>query len=450
MVKKNTIPTILGVIILILGAFAGVFFLKSSTTFKIGADAAAAPKNIRVANITDSSATISWTTDKATVNFLLWGTAAASVTKTENEDSSGAKFFSHSITLTGLAANTTYFYKINSDGATYDNSGTAWQFKTGASLGSVKNSLLMSGSVINASGTPEKRALVYADIGGYLLSTQTSDTGNYVFQLASARTTDLQAYAEVEPSQTLVQISVQATPTGISSAQIYPQSGNPVPPMIIGQTYDFKNEPVNNAGDIPDADLNLPQDEEKQSKFNVTVPDETPKPTSVILESLADGEVITSTQPQFFGKGPEGVQLVIEVHSEESIKANVNIPESGSWSYEVPTDLAPGEHTITISWVDLSGITRFLTRNFVVKAGEIPAFTASQSGSTATPSPTTVASGSPTPVPSVTASPTLSPTATPTALPVPVTGDLTPTLLLFIMGLVITSFSFIVWKVAEN
>jgi hypothetical protein len=29
-------------------------------------------------------------------------------------------------------------------------------------------------------------------------------------------------------------------------------------------------------------------------------------------------------------------------------------------------------------------------------------------------------------------------------------GDLTPTLLLFIMGLAVMTFSFVVWKIAEN
>jgi hypothetical protein len=448
MIKKSTIPTILGIIVLVVGAFAGVFFLRNSTVFKIGADAAATPKNIRVGNITDTSATLSWTTDKASINFLVWGTSAGSVNKTQNEDTTGQKYFTHSITLTGLTTNTTYFYKINSDGTMFDNSNAPWQFKTGPSLGEPGGSILISGSVINASGTPEKKALVYADIGGYLFTTQASDTGNYVFQIGSARTADLQESVQVDPSKTVIQISVQATPSGIASAQIFPQSANPVPPIIIGQTYDFRNEPVNNQGIIPSADLNLPQDAVKESKFDITVPNETAKPTSVILESLSEGETVTSTQPQFFGKGPGGTEITITVNSEEEITDNVQIPQNGSWSYEVPTDLAPGNHSITISWIDVSGITRFLTRNFVVKAGEVPAFTASESGSTPIPTPTLSASA--TPKASITPTPTGTPESTATALPVPVSGDLTPTLLLSIMGLVVLTFSFIVWKTAEN
>jgi hypothetical protein len=301
-------------------------------------------------------------------------------------------------------------------------------------------------------------ALVYADIGGYLMSTQTSDTGNYVFQIGSARTNDLQSYVTIDPNQTLIQLSVQAVPDGVASAQIYPKSANPSPQIVIGQTYDFRNEPANNSGDNPNSTLNLPSNTTQASKFNVSTGTDSQKPTSVILESLNEGETVTTNQPQFFGKGPEGTTITITVHSTNPVEANVQIPKSGSWSYAVPTNLEPGQHTITISWVDASGITRFLTRDFVVSASELPAFTASGSGATATPVPTIVPTPSPSLKPNTTPAPTTkptpvvtpAPTATVTAMPVPVTGDFTPTLLLFMMGLAVISFSFIVWKVAEN
>ncbi|HKB88183.1 MAG TPA: fibronectin type III domain-containing protein [Patescibacteria group bacterium] len=450
MKKKSTIPTILGILVLLVGLFAAVFFLRNAQVFRIGASAEAAPKDIRVGNITDNSATISWTTDKATSDFIEWGNSAGNTGKVESEDSNNQKYFSHSISLTGLSGNTNYFYKINSDGTTFDNGGIPWQLTTGASLSINKASVLLSGTVINATGTPEKKALIYANVGGYLLSTLTSDTGNFVFQLGSARTPDLANYAQINMDSTLVQISVVAPPDGVASAQIFPKSGNPVPTIVIGQVYDFRNQAANNQGGNPSVNLNLPENASSESKFNITAPSETPKPTSVILESLNEGETLTSTQPQFFGKGPGGETITIEVHSQDPIEATVQIPANGSWSYTVPTDLTPGNHTIKISWIDASGITRFLTRDFVVKAGEAPSFSASQSAATATPTVTPTASGSakPTATPKVTLTP--SPVASTTAMPVPVTGDLTPTLILFIMGLAVVAFSFVVWKIAEN
>lgn len=157
------------------------------------------------------------------------------------------------------------------------------------------------------------------------------------------------------------------------------------------------------------------------------------------MESLTDGEVITSDKPQFFGKGPGGETITVTVESENPVTETVQIPQNGSWSWTVPTNLAPGAHKITISWVDAKGITRKLIRNFEVQASELPAFEASAS---ATPT----ASGAGTPKPTATAKPT----ASATAQPVPVTGGLTPTFLLSIMGIVVTVFSFAIWKLADN
>ena len=458
MIKKSTIPTILGIFVLVIGMFTGVYFLNNAQVFKTGASADAAPKDIRTSNVTDNSVTVSWTTDKATSCFLTWGTTQGNLSKTENEGTSDQKYFSHSITLTGLTAKTNYYYKINSDGSNFDNGGIPWQFTTGGVLSINKTSIILSGNVINASGNSETKALIYANVGGYLLSTLTSDSGNYVFQLGNVRTTDLTGYAQIDPKSTLVQISVVAPPDGVASAQIFPQSGNPVPAIVIGQVYDFRSSAANNLGESPNVDLNLPQNASQSSKFDVSVDSTASKSTSVILESLNEGETVTTQKPQFFGKGSGGESITITVHSQDPITATVKIPASGSWSYSTPTNLEPGNHTITISWIDASGITRLLTRDFVVKAGEVPAFTASQSGSTTTPTPTatpktsSVSTASASPKSTPTLKPTLTPTrvASATAAPLPITGNLTATLIFFMMGIAVIAFSLVVWKIAEN
>jgi hypothetical protein len=204
----------------------------------------------------------------------------------------------------------------------------------------------------------------------------------------------------------------------------------------------------------------LPETATNESKFNINESVATPSSTTVILESLNEGETVTSNQPQFFGKGPKGEPITITVHSQDVVTGSVTIPSSGSWSWSPSSTLEAGAHTITISWVDATGITRSLTRDFVVQAGEAPAFTASSSGSSPTPTPTSTPTGIPTPTASpvvlLSATPTptaiASPTSTPTASPmaIPVTGNLTPTILLFMIGVVILSFSAFIWKLAEN
>ncbi len=433
-IKKSKIPTILGLVILVVGIFAGVFFLNMNQVFRIGADTAVTPKDIRTSNISDNSVTVSWTTDKESADFLTWGENQGSVNKVEKESQSDEKFFTHSVTLTGLKPATTYFYKINSEGTNFDNKGIPWEFTTGASLEANKNSLLISGSIIRASGQPEKRALVYANIGGYMLSTLTSDTGNFVFQLGSVRGADLQNYAQIDKAQTLVEISVQAGPNGVASATVFPQSAKPIPPIILGQIYDFRNLPPAGEGQIPTANLNLPAESSQESKFSIPPSSGSPAPTSVILENIKEGETVTSTKPEFFGKGPGGQVITITIESESPIQGTVQIPQNGSWSYSPPENLAPGAHTITISWKDATGITRSLTRSFIVQASELPAFESTPSQTLApTPTGTPVVTASPSPAP-----------------PIPQTGSLTPTILLSIMGLAVLLFSFTIWKLAEE
>jgi hypothetical protein len=448
--KRNKIPTILGIIILLAGTFAGVFFLQINQVFKIGASPTVTPKDVRISNTSDTSTTISWTTEGKTADFVSYGNTQ-SVGNIENESQNNEKFINHSVTLSGLKAATNYYYKINSEGTNFDNNGIPWQFTTGPALAANQTSIPVSGLVISASGQPSGRAIVYIMVNGYLLSTLTSDSGSFVLQLGQVRTSDLSAYASVDPAQTDLQISVTAEDGESASAQIFLQSANPVPTLVLGQTQDYRNLQPLNPGQNPNANLNLPANATAESKLNASTISATPS-GSVILESLNEGETVTSTQPQFFGKGPGGENITITVHSEAAVSGSVKIPTSGSWSWSPPTNLVPGAHSITISWVDSSGITQTLTRDFIVQAGEAPAFVASPSGTTPTPTPTispattavAISTATPTPIPTFIATPTA------TARPVPVTGNLTPTLLLSIMGITIIAFSVFVWRFSET
>ena len=355
----------------------------------------------------------------------------------ENESANGEKFYTHSVSLSGLKPSSNYFFKINSEGTGFDNNGVPWKFTTGTTLATNPFTEVISGSVINASGQPVSRALIYITVNGYLASTVTSDTGNFVYQLGNIRTPDFQSYAQIDPQTTLLQISVSDGVEGSTSAQIFPQSANPIPPIVLGQVYDLRNLQPSNNNQAPTANLSLPSVASQESKFNVGSASPSATTKSVILESLQEGETVTTTQPEFFGKGPPGAAITIEVHSQDPITESVTIPSSGSWSFSVPTGLSPGAHSISIAWKDSTGITRSLTRNFIVQASELPAFEATPSGS-ATPTATPLATATP------------QPTATASAAPVPVTGDLTPTVIMIIMGIAVMAFSFIVWKTAES
>jgi hypothetical protein len=74
--------------------------------------------NIANTTPTTDSVTLTWTTDKASDSLVRYGTVSGTYT---NSESDAAMVTSHSITLTGLSSDTTYYFVVNSTDAS-DNS----------------------------------------------------------------------------------------------------------------------------------------------------------------------------------------------------------------------------------------------------------------------------------------------------------------------------------------
>jgi hypothetical protein len=439
--KKNKIPTLLGILLLVFGLAAGILLVQNRQIFKLGAAPQTSPKDIRITNITDVSFTVSWATDKETGGFILWGETENSLTKTELNEISEISD-THSVTVQGLSPDKTYFFEISSDGADFDNNGIPWQITTGPDLlgQTIPNSI--SGTILTATGTPAEKAIVYVTLAGASpLSTTTSQNGSWVIPISSARSQNLTSFININETTTLVEISVQAGARGVATAQIYPASAKPAPPIILGESMDFKNEPASETGGIPKANINLPDEATPSSGFEVLDDIANPSTETVTLESLDEEETITSIEPEFFGEGPPGTTITITIES-DPITDQTTISSSGDWSWSPPEGLSEGAHKITITWRDASGILRTLTRTFIVQAAEGPAFESTPSATpTSTPTSSPTASPTPTLSPTPTASATPTATATSTASGVPDSGNLKPTVLYSIMGLGLIIFS---------
>src|SRR3990170_8021404 len=105
--KKEKVPTILGIAFLILGIVAGGILINSKQIFRLRASSETAPKNVRISNINDGSFTVSWTTNKETQGFIVWGESSQSINKTrfESSDTSG---FIHSLLIDNLSSSKSY------------------------------------------------------------------------------------------------------------------------------------------------------------------------------------------------------------------------------------------------------------------------------------------------------------------------------------------------------
>jgi hypothetical protein len=237
-----------------------------------------------------------------------------------------------------------------------------------------------------------------------------------------------------------VEISVQAGSRGVATAQIYPASAKPTPPIVLGRTQDFKNLSPSETTGVPKANVSLPSEATPSSGFDVPEGSATPSAETVTLESVDEGEVITSTEPEFFGEGPPGTKITITVES-DPVSDTITVPFSGDWNWSPPDDLEEGSHKITLTWRDDSGILRTLTRTFIVQAAEGPAFESTPSASSPTPSPTASASPTLSPSPTASATPTTTPVSTLSGIPD--SGNLKPTILYSIMGLGLITFSLV-------
>lgn len=422
---KYKIPTILGVLILLVSLGVGVWLVKSERLALFPKAAPEfTPKQVRVASVTESGFTASWVTDEATVGLVKVGKTADKLDQVWGDDrdqKSGTVGSSetHYVTVKNLQPATSYWFSLGSGPGrvTYDNQGQPYQVTTAGVVANKPAADTAYGTVMDVSGRPAGGAIVYVQLPGAVpLSSLVQNNGNWAIALATARTSDLKNYATYDPQTTQVEILVQAGSQGSATATVETGNDAPVPVITLGKNHDFRvaQTPPPTAGQSPAGQAGATE----SSKFSVTP--ETQVQLVTLVNPAQDNAVVTATQPAFKGKGPAGEKLTITVNSPTAYTGTVTVKPDGTWDWTPPAGLEPGTHTITISFLDDQGVTQTLKRAFVVAAaspavGGLPAFTAS---------------------PSATATPTAIPRVSlpSTASGVPKSGVATPTLIMLMLG----------------
>lgn len=415
MIRKHKIPTIIGLALLILGVGAGVFLVQRAQIFNLRASPQQTPQQIRISNVSDKSFSVSWTTDKETLGFLSYGKSPSLGSTANDQVAPNSPSFVHHTTVSGLSAKTTYYFKVGADKNLFDNDGQPYKVTTASVLTSAPKTDIIFGTVETAAGTPAAGVLAYASLSGVTaLSAVTDNGGKWSINLSS--------YAAYNQEDRL-QIFIQAGQGSFASATILVGAAHPVPTIILGQTHDFTDiKPVDPSG-LPSSSVIIPEElpqASPSSGFNLEGTGSPSTSKQVSLSNPDDGEEVNTAKPQFTGTGTPGTEFTITIES-EAITDQVAVGSNGSWNWTPPQNLEPGEHTVTISWKDESGQTRILKRGFTVLAAgtsDLPSFAATPSGTTTT-----------------SATPSARVSIPSTEGGVPVSGNLTTTLGLFIMGL---------------
>jgi hypothetical protein len=113
------IGVVLGIIVIFLGftLLQGVF--TRATDVK--------PQDVVISGVTENSAEVTWTTEQETLSNVEYGTSPTALSFSSPETE---KTKSHSVDLTLLSKNTTYYFQIAVADEKYDNGGIPWTFTT--------------------------------------------------------------------------------------------------------------------------------------------------------------------------------------------------------------------------------------------------------------------------------------------------------------------------------
>lgn len=233
------IPTLLGLIILLLGVIGGIYLVNQNQILKTRAAVSSSPKNVNVYNLSGSSAALSWQTDEAAIGFVKAGSSLSeSKTYLDDRDSTAPSPHKlHFITLTNLKPQTTYSYQIYSGPTIYPDPPAT--FITSAYVPPL-NWNPIAGTIIDSDNQPVSEALIILELNNaQKLASITKSGGNFILPLSDLKTFDLsKSYPEsLNPYKAVLKITGPASSS--QTTLFVPLSGSSLPPVILGKNSDL-------------------------------------------------------------------------------------------------------------------------------------------------------------------------------------------------------------------
>lgn len=279
-----------------------------SSTASTVTSAETAISNISVGSITSTGAVISWSTNHAASSRVDYGTTVSYGSST----TSATLVTSHSVTLTGLTAGTTYHYKVTSTGNSTAVSSDQ-TFSTSASGGSL------------------------AGPSAVKINNHSAKTGNSYNSIIS--NTQLPTFSGKAEANSTIKLTIYSDPLVLYTTS--DANGNwsvtldePLPKgthtLYIVVT---KNGAMTSSS--------------KEAVFTIVSDSYVPIPT--ILTPTVD-EVTTDTAPTITGLARSGntVRLYLDGALATTVAATITNTGTGSFAYTPTTPLASGNHTLSV------------------------------------------------------------------------------------------------------
>lgn len=383
---ERRVPTLFAFFFLLGGIVLTLSFVKQGT-FTIGRAAPdVTPQNVQITNISDTSFSVVFTTNEKTVGGVSLDSKDGPSLAQDDRIKSGSTdtpFYSHHITVGNLNPNTSYSFSLISGSQTFDDFGKKYSVTTGPAISVSPQELNpVFGKAILLTGDAASDTIVVVSAPSMqTVSTYTKSSGEFIIPVNSVRNAQRDSYATVL-DDTLLTITLFRQDTKTVLTVTYKNSQN-IAPITLTQNYDFTSS-ASVAVSSPEAQLQPPPPAVKKGDITIQTPQ--------------DSQKIIDTKPLFRGTALPGKTVTITIHSGPPLTAQTQADNSGVWTYRPPSDLSPGQHTITIETANSTGIIQRITQSFTVFAA------GSQVSQTATPSAT----------PSLTITPTVASTVTPT------------------------------------
>lgn len=393
---------------------------------------AESPKNVKISNLGSSTFSVSWTTDTPLTGLIKYSEDPAKINVPAGDvrdqiSGTSQSYNSHTVNVSGLTANKTYYFLIVSGSGTYDDNGKPFQIRSTAQVIAPPEDIIF-GKVVRDTGDPVNGGIVFVEAeGGMTLSTITKTDGTWRLNLANSRDKDGKVLT-YDPAKALLSIFVRAGNTGTATALTDTGKDKPVPDIVLG-----KNQSFIDAGQLSSGLVSTPSTQSEGFQLQLTqlqISEQIEATGSVkILNPATNGEIISTDQPELRGKATAGTMLKLTLDSQIQV---VQADSDGNWSWTPPLRLLQGSHTLYVEYTDTQNTVQTILRTFSVLISSQPAFSATPS---ATPSVT------------ATPTPTLIPTPTEiTLMPATDSGSLTPTGgLATSMALAILGFSLLIF-----
>lgn len=429
---EKRIPTILAFLLILVSIFATPYLLRDRVLNIGGASSDSSPRNIQIVNITDTSFSVFFTTQKESISALnIEGQNLLDTIVYDKRDTNHkqAPYYSHFITVDNLKPQTAYTFSIISGGETFfDKDNKKFEIVTGSILAdSTFKENFFSGKILLPDGSPASDTIVYitAD-GGKIIATLTDSQGTFSMSTTAVRNITLDDYYNFQPN---TEINIYALrQTMQSSVKTTFKDASSIPTITLLQNYNF---------------VNIVSEQQYATESKLLIPTPAVKVGDIKILIPKGNDFFVDQKPAFSGTAPPNQKVKIIIQSSHQIETEVVTDANGFWSFRPNAPLAPGIHKITIETGDSLGTIKRITQTFNIFSSGSQVFqTATPSATpplrlTPTNTPTIAIALSPTPSPTFMA--TLAPSPSPTIPPPPPTvsppGNTVSTIILTFISL---------------